>query len=237
MAEPARPRVLVVQNARQGGLGRFTDWWQESGLALDVVHAYDGDPIPDLDDHDGLVLLGGGLMPDDDAAAPWLARERDVATKALQSGIPQLGICLGGQLLAHVAGGSVRPEHGQPEAGSTVLTRRPEAARDALFGDLEPTFRAIEHHVDQITELPPDAVWLASSERCPYQAFRVGEHSWGVQFHPEVDLDRIRAWNPDNLINQGFDPEQVIKEAAAWEPTSVEVWRGFADRFARVVRS
>jgi GMP synthase (glutamine-hydrolysing) len=239
MPEPAprHPRVLVVQNTPAGGLGRFEPWWREAGLDLDIVRAFDGVPIPDLDDHDGLALLGGGLMPDDDERGPWLARERAVAGQALERSVPVLGICLGGQLLAHVAGGTVRADHGRPEAGSTSLTTREPAERDPLFAELAPTFRATEHHVDQITELPPGAAWLASSERCPIQAFRVGETAWGVQFHPEIDLDRVRAWNRDRLVEQGFDPDEVVRRAAADEPQTAPVWRGFAERFADVVRS
>jgi GMP synthase-like glutamine amidotransferase len=239
MPEPAsrHPRVLVVQNTPAGSLGRFEPWWQEAGLTVDVVHAYKGDPIPDLDDHDGLALLGGGLMPDDDTRGPWLAREREVAAQAIDRSVPVLGICLGGQLLAHVAGGTVRADHGQPEAGSTSLTTREAAEDDPLFAGLAPTFRAMEHHVDQITELPPGAAWLASSERCPIQAFRVGESAWGVQFHPEIDLARVRAWDRGPLVTQGFDPDEVIRQAEADEPQTTPIWRAFAERFAAVVRA
>ncbi|WP_202045235.1 MULTISPECIES: glutamine amidotransferase-related protein [unclassified Microbacterium] len=57
-----------------------------------------------LEAYAGLVLLGGGLMPDDDDRAPWLAAERALAAEAIDRDLPTLGICLGGQLLAHVAG-------------------------------------------------------------------------------------------------------------------------------------
>lgn len=234
MSEPAR--VLVVQNARSGGLGRFEPWWQEAGLAITTVHAYAGEPIPDLDGHDGLALLGGGLMPDDDHRAGWLPREREITAAAVDSGRPLLGICLGGQLLAHVAGGTVRAEHGLPEAGSTTLTRRAEADDDPLFGPLPDEFLATENHVDQITELPADAAWLAHSERCPVQAFRVGDLAWGMQFHPEVDADRIRAWDPDRLAAKGFDHDEVVREAESTEPHTEPVWRAFAERFASLVQ-
>ncbi len=231
------PRVLVVQNTPAGSLGRFEAWWRETGVEVDIVAAYTGAPIPDLDDHDGLALLGGGLMPDDDERGPWLARERDVTRQALDRAVPVLGICLGGQLLAHVAGGVVQADHGEPEAGSTQLQTREPAAEDPLFAALAPSFLAMEHHVDQITALPPGAAWLASSDRCPIQAFRVGATAWGVQFHPEIDLQRVRAWQREPLVAQGFDPDEVVRRAAADEPATAPVWRAFAERFAAVVRA
>lgn len=232
-------RVLVVQNAERTSLGRLEKWWAEDGLDLDVVRAYAGEPIPDLDpssDAAGLVLLGGGLMPDADEQAPWLPRERAVTAAAIEAGLSILGICLGGQLLAHVAGGKVRAKHGQAESGSTTLTRRAAAAGDLLFDPLPETFSAIEHRVDMITELPPGAAWLASSEACPIQGFRVGRCAWGVQFHPEVDADGVASWSQDGLRRGGFDPVEVVRRARADEPSSEPVWRAFATRFAEVVQ-
>lgn len=230
-------RILVVQNAERTSLGRFEDWWTEDGLTIDVVMACDGQEIPDLDGYAALVLLGGGLMPDEDEKAPWLPREREVAGQAVESGLPVLGICLGGQLLAHVGGGEVRAKHGEPESGSTLLTRRAEADGDHLFGPLPGVFRAIEHRVDAITELPPGALWLASSEKCPIQGFRLGERAWGLQFHPEVTGDRVANWNRESLEKQGFDPDEVVQTARDHEAESAVVWRAFAGRFASLVRS
>ncbi|NUO96716.1 MAG: type 1 glutamine amidotransferase, partial [Nonomuraea sp.] len=65
---------------------------------------------------------------------------------------------------------------------------------------------------------------------CPYQAFRMGERAWGVQFHPEVLPARLREWTPD-----GFDPEEVYAGAVADEPVSTPVWHEVARRFAEVV--
>ncbi|MFI6707848.1 type 1 glutamine amidotransferase [Nonomuraea sp. NPDC050478] len=222
--------VLVVQNSRSGGPGRWGGWLEEAGLRLDVVHAYDGEPVPDRLRHDAMIMLGGGYLPGDDDRAPWLAPTRKLVAEALAAEVPLFGICLGGQMIAEVAGGEVTADAGAPENGSLPVTIRPEAADDPLFHDLPGVVPAIEHHVDAITALPPGAVWLAETARCPYQAFRVGGRAWGVQFHPEVPPARIREWRAD-----GFDPDEVYARAVADEPVSAPIWREVARRFAGLV--
>lgn len=229
------PKILAVQHSSSGGPGRFDDWLIESGVAVEVVKAGDGEPLPQWLEHDALLVLGGGFLPDEDDRAPWLAPTRALVQQALDRSVPIFGICLGGQMLAHVAGGTVEGDVGAPESGSTPITIRAEATTDPLFHSFPDVVPAIEHHVDAITKLPPGAVWLARSERCPFQAFRVGELAWGVQFHPEVEPARLRRWDPERLRSQGFDPDTVIATAVADDPVSAPVWRTVAHRFARIV--
>ncbi|MFJ8651770.1 type 1 glutamine amidotransferase [Streptomyces rochei] len=228
-------RLLVVQNGPGGGPGRFGDWLTAEGTALDVVRAHAGAPLPRRLAHDGVMVLGGGYLPDDDVRAPWLAPTRALVAEALERGAPVFGICLGGQLLAQVAGGTVRGEHGAPEFGSTPLTLRPEAGDDPLLSGLPRRVTAVEHHVDAVTALPPDAAWLMESERCPYQAFRVGDRAWGVQFHPEADAARVRSWNPERIRARGLDPVALARRAERDEPAARAVWHEVARRFAAVL--
>ncbi|WP_327091621.1 type 1 glutamine amidotransferase [Nonomuraea sp. NBC_01738] len=219
--------VLIVQNSRSGGPRRLGDWLAEEGLELRVVRAFEGEALPEKLEHDAMIMLGGGYLPGDDERAPWLRRTRELVAQAIASATPYLGICLGGQMLAEVAGGEVTADAGAPENGSTPVTIRAEAAGDALFHGLPGVVPAMEHHVDAITALPPGSVWLAETERCPYQAFRVGERAWGVQFHPEVLPERITEWEVD-----GFDPDEIYARAVADEPVSTPIWREVARRFA-----
>jgi GMP synthase-like glutamine amidotransferase len=223
------PDVLIVQNSRSGGPSRLAGWLEDAGLRLDVVPAYDGAPLPDRLTHRAMIMLGGGFLPGDDDRAPWLATARSLFAQALEEEVPLFGICLGGQMLAEVAGGVVTPDAGAPENGSLPVRLRPEAADDALFHDLPEVVPAVEHHVDAVTALPPGAAWLAQTAACPYQAFRVGERAWGVQFHPEVLPARIREWRVE-----GFDPDEVYARAVADEPVSTPIWREVATRFAKL---
>ena len=202
----------------------------------------------------GLVVLTHQHL-DHSAGAPGLAARTGAPVRALDprrrlgeegltpgevvaaagKGMPVLGICLGGQMLAHVAGGVVQESYGEPEAGSTPLTLEPAAADDPLFSALPPQVTAIEHHKDAITALPPEAVWLARSERCAYQAFRLGRAAWGLQFHPESSAEQVAGWDRAALIRDGFDPDAIVTAARRDEPASAAVWRRFASRFATVV--
>jgi GMP synthase-like glutamine amidotransferase len=235
VTDRAGATALVVQHTERGGPGRWREWLAEGGLACEVVRGYAGEELPSAlrPRYAALVVLGGGYLPDDDVRAPWLAGTRALAKEALGSGVPVFGICLGGQLLAQVAGGRVRADAGRPEFGSTEVALRQEAAGDPLFAGLPARPRAIENHVDAITELPPGAVWLASSADCPYQAFRVGEAAWGVQFHPEADAGRIGGWDAARLARYGADRAALERAALAHEAESAAVWHEVALRFAR----
>ncbi len=227
--------VLVVVNDPDSGPGRFTAWLEELGARLTTVAE---DEVPDSPaGYDAVLLLGGGFMPDDDHRAPWLPRERLLARRALRDGVPVLGICLGAQLLALVSGGTVVADSGRPERGSVVIRRLPESAADPVLGGLPGEFPAIQHHRDEIVALPPGAVHLASSERCPVQAFRLGETAWGLQFHPEVAADRLDRWDASRLAAEGADLDELRATATAAEPASAAAARALLDAFVAVVRA
>jgi GMP synthase (glutamine-hydrolysing) len=222
--------VLIIENDSGSGPGRLLDWIGERGLSPVVVRAWDGEPVPPgIGDHAALILLGGGMLPDADDVSPWLKSERELLRDA-HDRVPVLGICLGGQMLAHTFGGEVRGEYGLPEKGVTELTLLPDATDDPLLAGLPSTVRAVESHQDQITRLPADAALLMSSERCPHQMLRIGR-SWGVQFHPEVNAERVRRWNPERLRSMGFDPETVIADAEEYEHELEQTWATVFGRF------
>nr|WP_198346561.1 type 1 glutamine amidotransferase [Microbacterium sp. MAH-37] len=231
------PRVLVVVNAEPSGPRRLGHWLEEDGIVVDAVLGADGLP-DDLAGYDGLVMLGGGLMPDDDDRAPWLAQERVLARQAIDADLPTLGICLGGQLLAHVAGGEVRASFGPKERGATLITPSSHGAEDALLSALEDAAHMIENHQDMITVLPPDAVLLASSGAVENQAFRLGSHVRGLQFHPEVGAEDLTRWQEPTTRAEGDRPvAELLAEARAVDAANTRASRALASAFAAEVRA
>jgi GMP synthase (glutamine-hydrolysing) len=228
-------RVLVVLNSPTSSMGRLEQWLPEA--LLDPV-LIPGAELPEtLDGFGGVVLLGGGFMPDDDAGHPFLARERKLATEALDSRVPLLGLCLGEQLLAQVTGGTVTAQSGETERGMCALTVLPAAADDPVFGDLpgvpdEPLWM-IENHEDSVTTLPPSATLLVTSGVCPVQAFRVGDLAWGLQFHPEARPERVATWDEAALSDQGIDraalAEAALVHAAENDAQARAIARAWAD--------
>ncbi|HWC20923.1 MAG TPA: type 1 glutamine amidotransferase [Flexivirga sp.] len=238
MANSTQPVTLtVIRNDADSGPGRLLDWSEAAGVAVDLVKADEGDEIPaGAAELDGVVMLGGGFLPDVDDEKPWLPAERALVRDCLDRAVPVLGICLGAQLLAHVGGGRVEGDFGMPEKGVTELTPQLSAADDVLFQEFSaPTF-GIESHRDQITELPSGAHLLMSSERCRNQAFRLGDTAWATQWHPESSAERVATWSDDTLSELGFDPDDVKRVAQQHEEQLETTWRAFFGRFVDVVR-
>lgn len=190
------PVLTVVQLDAEVPLDRFAA--HLAGVEVRLVRAYAGEDPRPAGDLDGLLVLGGRMSAHDDAA-PGLAATRSLLADAAASGVPTLGICLGAQLLAVATGGRVHVDAPPGRESGVVDVRwRPEAASDPLLGALAREGRSTPMptmHADAIVDLPRGATWLAASRMYPYQAFRVGDRAWGVQFHPEASPETLRRWS------------------------------------------
>ena len=56
-------------------------------------------------------------------------------------------------------------------------------------------------HQQSVVELPAEAVKLATGDSDIVQAFRLGEKTWGVQFHPESILTEHGHTMMQNFLN------------------------------------
>jgi GMP synthase-like glutamine amidotransferase len=130
---------------------------------------------------DGLVLLGGGPWGSAGGRnVPTLIEELTLAKAALQKGLPVLGIGLGAQLLAIVAGGAVQETDLVFEVGEA---RR--VAADALEGFLPERYPLVIYGRDRPL-LPPDARVLAVDASGHPALFQVGANALGFTGHPGV---------------------------------------------------
>ena len=89
-------------------------------------------------------------------------------------------------------------------------------------------------HEDQVTALPIGATLLASSELCVNQVYRLGTRSYGVQFHPEIDLEVVKWWEAeaDNaFIDSG--KSTIAPEFAAAEEDLIATWKPIIQRWGQ----
>jgi len=188
------PKLLVFQHVASEPLGHLDPLLRESGCRIRYVN-FGREPgaQPDVRRYDGLVVLGGPMNVDQLDLFPHLQTEIAMIREAVNAQKPVLGICLGGQLLAAAMGGRVQPNP-VPEIGWYRLHTRPQAHRDRLFRHFERTPRYVFQWHAYRFEPPPEAVPLAWTRSCRQQAYRLGDHAWGLQFHLEADAALINRW-------------------------------------------
>jgi GMP synthase (glutamine-hydrolysing) len=235
-------RLLVVVVHETDPLARLGEWLREAGLELDERHLGLGEVLPGtLDGFDGMLVLGGPQSAmDDEATSPELVGVRTLLRQALDADFPTLAICLGAQLLADVGGGRVRKGIDGPEVGALLVAKRDAADADPVFGPLPLSPDVIQFHHDEISELPRGATLLASSPMYANQAFRVGRHVYGLQFHIETTPEIVREWAGRDHVGVAaspYDRETICLLAEAVHPDIEEVWAPFAGRFADLVRT
>jgi GMP synthase (glutamine-hydrolysing) len=182
---------------------------------------------------DAVVISGSQTSVYDDE--PWIVETEAWVREAVDAGVPVLGVCWGHQLLAQAVGGDVDPM-GTYELGYETVELLPAAADDPLFDGVDGSFVAFETHADEVTRLPGDVSVLAETDRS-LQAFRVG-NAWGVQFHPEYDLDTARwvtenkrGWLDDATVDAVLETVTPDRHAATADATRVfENFLAFAAR-------
>jgi len=186
-------RILVVQHSEDAPGANFTAVLQSNGCSLTTIKPLTGDPVPEnTSGYGGLVVLGGPQHATDDHLAPHFPALMELMRKFERNGKPVAGICLGCQLLARAYGKDPKAL-GSLEIGFTELNRTPEAMSDPVLSAIAVLPPLMEFHEDTF-DLPTPAVLLITGERCRNQCFRIGQVSYGFQFHLEVDRATVERW-------------------------------------------
>lgn len=159
--------------------------------------------FPDPRNYDAIVAFGAiWALYDEKTIGNWIGDEIAFTREAIAGGVPVLGICFGGQMLAAALGGEVSraPE---PEIGWHLV----DGAGQELI-DSGPWF---QWHYDRF-EFPPAARALARTPRAN-QAFVQGR-SLGLQFHPELNSDILEGWlgagGSEALAASGADAGELM---------------------------
>jgi GMP synthase-like glutamine amidotransferase len=163
------------------------------GMPWRVVKVDAGEPIPgNPSEFSGLAFMGGPMSVNDDL--PWIGPALRLIRSAVDAGIPVLGHCLGGQLMAKALGGEVTRNRVK-EIGWGRVDVLPGGVAAHWFGPQLESFDSFHWHGETFS-IPPGATRVASSPHCENQAFALGPHL-GMQCHVEMTPELIRAWCRD----------------------------------------
>jgi len=125
----------------------------------------------------GLIFSGG-------PASVYQEDAPDICEEIFKIGVPILGICYGGQLIAKTFGGKVSRAPLR-EYGKVKLNIN---EGKGIFKNIESGSTCWMSHGDFIEVPPKDFEVIASTENCPVAAMEnTKARLYGVQFHPEVE--------------------------------------------------
>jgi GMP synthase (glutamine-hydrolysing) len=177
---------------------------------------------------DAIMVFGGAMHPDQDELHPWLPGEADFIRRALDDGVPLLGVCLGSQLIARAGDGGVHPADAA-EIGWHGVELTPDGLHDPVLGVLPARITAFQWHY-YAWRLPPGGRLLAVSPAAP-QAFRLGDRTWGVQFHPEVSRRMLDDWYVEGADQLPVPAAQIAAETDELLPRWNAQGTALADAF------
>ncbi len=177
--------------------GDFEDWVvnfiSDQELAVETADVTNATALPDAKHFTGIIITGSHAMVTE--KLPWANRLIEwIKLNAVRR--PLLGICFGHQLIAEAFGGKVDHNPHGLEIGTVDIHFSKDIADDPLFKHLAGKDRIAAHvaHFQSVIDLPEAAKVLAYSAMEQYHAFRIGERTWGVQFHPEFDATAMKLY-------------------------------------------
>ncbi len=161
------------------------EWAVKNSIVLSSTHFYKESALPNLNEIDWLVIMGGSMSINDEGEYPWLAEEKEFVLQAIKTDKTVIGICLGAQIIANVLGSEVFP-NSYKEIGWFPVTWQNEAFSLGGFKDF-PKEMMVMHWHRETFDLPQGSILLASSEACQNQAFVYNQKVLGLQFHMEFN--------------------------------------------------
>ncbi|MDK9703659.1 MAG: type 1 glutamine amidotransferase [Sulfuritalea sp.] len=221
--------IAIFRHSPGEGPGYFATFLDRHSLPWTLFKVDEGVLPPSAaEDFSGLCFMGGPMSVNDDL--PWIAATLELIRKADAAGIPVVGHCLGGQLMAKAFGGTVG-RNPVKEIGWGLVEAPADAAQLAgkWLGDV-PRFEAFHWHGETFT-IPPGANRILQSAYCANEAFVRGPHL-AMQCHVEMTDSMIRSWCLQ-WAAEGVPPSASVQTPAQMEENidaRIMAMRAVADR-------
>ncbi len=213
-------------------LKRPVSWrWsiREGGHSLRTAALFDGESLPSTSDFDALVVMGGPMSVHDEGLFPWLRADKELIAAAIGEKKKVLGICLGSAAYRGGDGRAGLSESAEKRLGTGRWSGRKDAAGASLPGLAgDPgdgsglagvTCLSSTGTERRLICRPGSPAAPASTGACLNQGFLLGDNVLGLQFHPEVTPEIVRAM-VDNEGHELVDGpyiqtgEEILAQAA-----------------------
>ena len=181
-------RAHYFQHVPFEGLGSIGPWLKTAGYEVTKTRFFKSAALPDINEIDLLVVMGGPMSVNDENAFSWLAQEKRFIHDFITKGKPVLGICLGAQLVASAMGAVVYRNTVKEIGWFPIQGVSTTGSSNFSF----PSSLEVFHWHGETFDLPAGATLLARSEGCENQAFQLGRSVIGLQFHLETTPESIR---------------------------------------------
>jgi GMP synthase-like glutamine amidotransferase len=188
----------------------FPDVFGPVGLDLVTYEATRGELPADTSECDGWIVSGSRRSVYEDE--PWIHELESFVRRVVADRRRLLGVCFGHQLTAQALGGAVAAA----EVGWGVGVRRFQVVDPAPWMDPVDGYTILMSHRDQVTRVPPGAQVIATAEYCPVGAYRIEDHVFCVQGHPEwvpelssLLMQRRRDVIGEDVVEQGLASLEV----------------------------
>jgi GMP synthase (glutamine-hydrolysing) len=215
-------QVAVLSHLPFEDLGSLGPELLRRGFMIHAIEAATAkSPVPEIQDSDLLVVLGGPIGVYDADAYPFLTGEIDGLRQRLAAGKPTLGICLGAQLMAAALGAGAYPGERGSEIGWFPLLPAAGRAVPDWFSPLLANDLKLFHWHGDTFDPPQGALPLARTELYENQAFAVGDFALALQFHPEVTelgLERWYVGHSCELRQKGISVKDLRADARKYAP-------------------
>lgn len=208
-------RAHYLQHVPFEGLGSIEPWLRTAGYEITNTRFFESAELPNLNEVDLLVVMGGPMSANDQGKFPWLIQEKQFIRSVIQSGKPVLGVCLGAQLIASSMGARVYRNHEKEIGWFPIQGVAPIDGSAFRF----PSSVDVFHWHGETFDLPSGALRLARSEGCENQAFQLGQSVVGLQFHlettPELAREIVSHCRAELVLATYVQSETAIIAAAA----------------------
>ncbi len=236
MASRSR-HAVVFSHVSAEDLGSLQPELERRNFAIEAVQVASARvPLPQVQDCDLLIVLGGPISVYDCADYPFLNEEIECLRQRLAAAKPTLGICLGAQLMAAALGARVYPGTRGAEIGWFPL--RPVNAEPVpeWFAPLLGEGLYLFHWHGDTFDLPEGAHHLARTDLYENQAFTFADFALALQFHPEVTELDLEGWyvaHASELRRKGISVPEVRaatrKHAPALAVAAGNFWQRWLD--------